>query len=242
MSSFQWPPKGSSGGGGSITPGTTPVTGGTPYMVLDIDAGGFVNQTSVLLDTSGISSVDFWDRVLYYNDGSIVSVDWDEAGLNDIFGNSTLNWEAGQLYNSMGATVLDWNDSQLNNSTNDLVMDWGVQQLISPISNSVCLDWNHFELFDNAGAGTVRSMNWDQRILFDANDTQSANWDLRRLHDSNGDEVFEWIGTQVIGFFGTTPATQQTGGPATAGVAYTAVERGMINRMYTALQAYGLLT
>jgi len=47
-----------------------------------------------------------------------------------------------------------------------------------------------------------------------------------------------------IGFFtmAATPAAQQTGGAATAGGTYTATEKGMINAMYTALRAYGLLT
>jgi hypothetical protein len=45
-----------------------------------------------------------------------------------------------------------------------------------------------------------------------------------------------------VGFFATTPVVQQIGGSATAGAVYTSTEEGMINRMYTALRAYGLLT
>ena len=45
-----------------------------------------------------------------------------------------------------------------------------------------------------------------------------------------------------IGFFGATPVAQQTGGAATADLTYDATERDMINRMYTALRNYGLLT
>jgi len=45
-----------------------------------------------------------------------------------------------------------------------------------------------------------------------------------------------------LGFFGVAVVAQQTGGAATAGGAYTATEQGMINRMYSALRAYGLLT
>lgn len=46
----------------------------------------------------------------------------------------------------------------------------------------------------------------------------------------------------TVGFFGVTAVVQQTGGAATAGATYTSAEQGMVNRMYTALRAYGLLT
>lgn len=45
-----------------------------------------------------------------------------------------------------------------------------------------------------------------------------------------------------LGFFAVTPVARQTGGSATAGNSYTTTERDMINRMYTALRNYGLLT
>lgn len=45
-----------------------------------------------------------------------------------------------------------------------------------------------------------------------------------------------------LGFFALAPVAQQTGGAATAGATYTSTEQGMINRMYTALRNYGLLT
>jgi len=46
-----------------------------------------------------------------------------------------------------------------------------------------------------------------------------------------------------IGFYNTTPVTQQaSSGAATAGGTYTATEQTMIQEMYDALRAYGLLT
>jgi hypothetical protein len=50
------------------------------------------------------------------------------------------------------------------------------------------------------------------------------------------------IGYDQLGFFGVPSVPQQTGGPATAGSSYTSTEQDMINAMYTAMQAYGLLT
>lgn len=45
-----------------------------------------------------------------------------------------------------------------------------------------------------------------------------------------------------IGFFGVPPQVQQTGGAASAGAIYTATEQGMLQRAYTALRNYGLLS
>lgn len=53
------------------------------------------------------------------------------------------------------------------------------------------------------------------------------------------------IGTaanQKVGFFGATPAVQQTGGAATAGATYTATEQAMIQKMYNAMRAFGLIS
>ncbi len=46
-----------------------------------------------------------------------------------------------------------------------------------------------------------------------------------------------------VGFYGLAPVAQQaSSGPQTAGVAYTAIEQTMIQEMYVALRAYGLLS
>jgi len=50
------------------------------------------------------------------------------------------------------------------------------------------------------------------------------------------------MGGQNFGVFGVAPVSRQTGGVASATGSYTSTEQGMINRMYTALQAYGFLT
>ncbi len=57
------------------------------------------------------------------------------------------------------------------------------------------------------------------------------------------------VGTQVgtaasqkLAFYGAAPVVQQTGGAATAGAIYTAAEQAMIQTMYDALRAYGLLS
>jgi hypothetical protein len=46
----------------------------------------------------------------------------------------------------------------------------------------------------------------------------------------------------IVAFFGVSGAGQQAGGAATAGGSYTGTEQGMINRMYSALRTFGLLS
>lgn len=124
---FYYPPRGGSGGGGSITPGVTPIVGGTPYMNLYVDAGGFVDQSSVLFDTNGTGSVDFWNRTLT---GGAGGVDWSQGFLNDSTGQAVISW-SGQsqpiaLLDSTGANSILWDLRQLVGSGggSDTVINW----------------------------------------------------------------------------------------------------------------------
>jgi len=65
---------------------------------------------------------------------------------------------------------------------------------------------------------------------------------LNALTTNPGDIALGAVSGTQLGFFGVVPVSQQIGGPATAGAVYTAVEQGMLNAVYDALQAYGLLT
>lgn len=48
--------------------------------------------------------------------------------------------------------------------------------------------------------------------------------------------------SQKLGFLGATPVVQQTGGAATASGSYTSVEQGMLEKAYSALRTFGLLS
>jgi hypothetical protein len=45
-----------------------------------------------------------------------------------------------------------------------------------------------------------------------------------------------------LGFYGTAPIAQPTGGAATAGAVYTAAEQTMLQTVYDAVRALGLMT
>lgn len=67
----------------------------------------------------------------------------------------------------------------------------------------------------------------------------AANANQTTLSDGGGG--FN-VACTSLGFFTAPAVTQQVGGAAVAGPAYTAVEQGMLNAAYAALRAYGLLT
>jgi hypothetical protein len=110
-------------------------------------------------------------------------------------------------------------------------------------SNSINLSGG---VISSAGSALLFFSGSGQRGLCDANGNVvvdvSVNTGGVNINDGTGTTVFSTT-TSGIGFFNVTPNIgQQTGGMATAGATYTGNEQGMINRMYTALRNYGLLT
>jgi hypothetical protein len=72
---------------------------------------------------------------------------------------------------------------------------------------------------------------------------------LTTISDGDNFALGSTTGTQIgtsasqkLAFFGTAPAVQQTGGAATASSSYTATEQGMLQKAYSALRTFGLLS
>lgn len=130
----------------------------------------------------------------------------------------------------------DWYNRQLfDTSGTSISIDWGARQFVT--GGNIVYDWSSGTLYAN-GVGPAILLN--SFMLRDPNAlTNSLDWGARKLYRSSGVEVLNYSGG--IGFFGASPVGQQTGGAATAGAVYTSAEQGMINRMYTAMRALGLL-
>jgi hypothetical protein len=78
-------------------------------------------------------------------------------------------------------------------------------------------------------------------LVFDKSAVLSIDTDSRKLWSSSASLIAEF--STGLGFFATSPVSQQaSSGPQTAGAVYTATEQTMIQEMYNALRAYGLLT
>lgn len=59
---------------------------------------------------------------------------------------------------------------------------------------------------------------------------------------SSWHEAFQISTAGNVGFLGATPAAQQSGGSATAGLVFTATEQAMLQKAYDALRTFGYLS
>jgi len=83
-------------------------------------------------------------------------------------------------------------------------------------------------------------------------DNYTARWSMEsaseiRFLQKSGTTVTHTFTTPVkftgnVGFFGTTPTGQQTGGTATAGSTYGSTEQNMLQKAYNCLRTFGLLS
>lgn len=117
--------------GGALVPGTTPITGGTSYKALVVDAASKFDQSSVFFDNSGVNSIDFWNRFLWDVSSGNVSVAWDLRLLTDNTGQSSLDWNGRTLTDTSNVNnSLDWSNRYLNDQNSFPVLGWnGTQQI-----------------------------------------------------------------------------------------------------------------
>lgn len=78
----------------------------------------------------------------------------------------------------------------------------------------------------------------DYRAI-EATTGNNTNHTLLKLNNGVND-VFCVKGDSKVGFFGVTPASQQTMGASTAGATYTAAEQAMIQKCWDVLRSFGL--
>lgn len=160
----------------------------------------------------------------------------------DSSGNTNLNSVNTGSYKLEGTTLVESLSMDvftfLPDATHTFVMDGnsGNYTIYGALSTD-----NGFITSDGVGDLTIVQLKLNNGVILDPSSNVAIDVSVRNLYASDGvTPIFQW-GTGV-GFFNTSPVSQQTGGAATAGILYTSVEQGMINRMYTALQNYGLIT
>ena len=114
------------GGGGGVNPGTQ-------YQVATYDSGGTtVSGTDILLDTSGILSIDKNNRLLYDETGITVVMDWNYSINGSLY-----------LYANDSSLSIDWAGRVLFDAQNGATMIWGARQLYPTTFNPPpILDWS----------------------------------------------------------------------------------------------------
>lgn len=187
--------------------------GDATHKILSLNVSSIENGTAPVIavnsfstyDNVGAFSMDFSNRLLFYNDGTTVSVDWANSNLIDNSAQISMNYQTRRLFDSGGSRAVDY-------------------------SNRLLID-----------SAVITSLDFQNRQLSDSSSLTSLDWTARQLLETDGSTVALDYSTG-IGFFGTPPAPQQTGGPATAGIVYTATEQAMLQAVYDALRTFGLLS
>jgi hypothetical protein len=123
----------------------------------------------------------------------------------------------------------------------------GYGGMFVPIPNGITTVNRWYGMWSRSPFGSVATDNWgvysedceknyfEGAVKIGGTDTPSAGL---KLH-VEGDTKFDGD----IGFYNTSPVAQQvSSGPQTATIVYTATEQTMIQEMYNALRAYGLLS
>lgn len=197
------------------------------------------------------------------------AIDWVNRNLKDDAGITSIAWSPRQAYDSAGGTAIDWNTCMLHvPATGSTAMKWALHQLHNGGTDPT-LDWLHCWLYDDSGvivcqwidkiliAGdSTTSIDWNARILVAADATTRIDWNMMLLLDDGGAASIDWASRNAadtsdtvifswndgIGFFGATPQGQASGGALSAGALYTATEQSMLNKAYSALRSFGLIS
>lgn len=201
-----------------------------------------------LFDTADLASVAWNGRALLDASGN-QSVNWGIQEMVDGSNELSLDWGARVLVNHSGITTIDWDQAYLA-AASQIAIDWGNRALKDSGSNTI-LSW------DNTGE-PVKITTSAATTIIDIDNTSGSgatgiNWKVNgttvaTLRVGGGGFLLNTVGLNAqcsfgnINFFGGVPAGQQTGGAATAGIAYTSTEQTMLNKVYSAMRAYGLLT
>lgn len=233
---------------------------GTPSQQVDVSGGSYTEDSNSWTGSAVLSPTTYG----IFSDGSALSISFDLYGIQTI-GTAT-------IYSSSPAstTTTDPNDAQsyyLSYTFDPGLDNTSAKMLVSnsfPFSAIIPGNPGFLDALSTSATNTTitpTSTSQESGIFINtaASSADNANVALKsaaadytRLDFLNNLNVKTSsiesstsgmkISTAGFGIFGASPAVQQTGGAATAGATYTSTEQDMINRMYVALQAYGLIS
>lgn len=196
------------GGGGSGTPGGAPgavqfnnagafggfgtFDVGTNLLTLPGDlliASNLATAGRELIDSGGIVSLFWEDRVASDSNGATVSIDWEARLLHDSSGTAAINWDGRLLLDALGTPVMAWATRTLTDVASVVSLDWANRLLVDGGGVSA-IDWQGRSLVDSTAAA---SLTWSNRQLLDAGALISVDWDNRLLVDNAGISSIDWV-------------------------------------------------
>lgn len=198
----------------SETPSGIPVSGAL--------VGIGTSNPGFALEVSGVTKATSFIGAAVRDSTDAPSVDTDTRVLYDNGANYSIDWQNRQGRNQFSYVTMDWANGIFRADTSSGLYA-ADQRIINSLGNIV-FDYGLSVFYDSSN---FSAMDYQNRILFDA----------------SGSNVMSWAGTQQLGFFGTTPSFQPTSsGAQTAGAVYTSTEQTMLQQVYDALRALGLMS
>ena len=153
--------------------------------------------------TSGNSSVDWTNRLLYDSSGSD-SVGYGSRALFDSSGsNISVDWSNRKLYGTSYPTypTVDYESCLFNDGINAVAsIDASNRYLYYLDGTTVSLNWYYGATFDRSGN---LSLSWLSRDCFDSSNTISIDYENRLLHDSTGTYGggIDWQNKYLINYY-----------------------------------------
>lgn len=202
------------------------LTGLQPDIIYDAPGG---QQTLLgageLYALAGGLSFNWTDRRAFASDGSTVVFDY--SGTNGA--TAKYYFDSSNTYrltgDGAGLTGVTASASHTVIDSGGTVTADGDAKTLSAGFFSVALDWGNRQLKNGA--------------------TASLDWANDLLIDDSSNPVMGWAGNQLLGFFSkaSTPVSRpSSSGAQTAGATYTSTEQNMLQEVYDAIRALGLMS
>lgn len=189
------------------------------YWLMNI---GITNSYPLLdWSTTAGGSVQIWDGY-----SGVVVGDFTNKHLKDSGGNTTVDWAIRYLYDNTASISVDWDYHVLSAPYGAASVNWETRQLIDT-NGSYGVDYENKVLSHFGG----RRLDWQYSIYYDSSDAPTVRFEDRTLMATNGTTVVLNFGTQ-----------QPSSGAQTATGTWGSTEQTMVQEMYDALRAYGLLS
>ena len=91
----------------------------------DIDVKDKIETLNrILIDSSRLTSIDWENRVGYFNDGTTVLLDWGSQKLYDTATSSSADWEKRFLYDASEQASVEWVGRRLFGPNGLVTLDW----------------------------------------------------------------------------------------------------------------------
>jgi hypothetical protein len=153
---------------------------------------------------------------LFNTDTEVEVADFGMRRLHGALGETSIDYQVRQLLSSVGVQALDWEIGHMWSTTDgNLSVDWTARTLYGAYGNPLLAWQNYVQIFASdlseaanfdlryLSDGSNISLDWVQRLLFDASGNQSIDWINRLLMDETTNVTIDYQNHQLYGDTGS---------------------------------------